>query len=174
MNTRPLTLTCSLADQVFSQAKSIGIFNLSLGLVAELARRPEIARLTLLANRSLAGQLPDGVEVRWHDTPTRGRLGRIWWDQWCAYTAAAATGNEWLLLPKGFASFARACPVRLSACVADTIHDFYRTKYPQSVSALEQWYFVRSFWGTVRHAQVLSPSVISPVARWRGSPARAG
>lgn len=155
MNDRPLTLTCSLADQAFSQAKSIGIFNLSLGLVAELARRPEIARLTLLANRTLAGHLPEGVDVRWHDAPTRGKLRRLWWDQWGAYAAAAATGNEWLFLPKGFASFVRGCPVRLAACVADTIHDFYREHYPDAVSGLEQQYFVRSFWGTVRHARVI-------------------
>lgn len=155
MNDRPLTLTCSLADQVLARAKSIGIYNLSLGLVAELARRPEVARLTLLANRTLAGHLPDGVAVRWHDMPTRGRLGRIWWDQWRSYAAAAATGNEWLLLPKGFASFTRRCPVRLATCVADTIHDFYRERYPQAVSGFEQQYFVRSFWGSVRHSQVI-------------------
>lgn len=155
MNARPLTLTCSLADQVLARAKSIGIYNLSLGLVAGLARRPEVAKLTLLANRTLAGHLPDGVEVRWHDTPTRGRLGRIWWDQWRNYTAAAATGNEWLLLPKGFASFTRRCPVRLTTCVADTIHDFYRERYPQAVSGFEQQYFVRSFWGSVQHSQVV-------------------
>ena len=134
MNARPLTLTCSLADQVLARAKSIGIYNLSLGLVAGLARRPEVAKLTLLANRTLAGHLPEGVDVRWHDTPTRGRLGRIWWDQWGAYAAAATTGNEWLLLPKGFASFTRRCPVRLTTFVSDTIHDFYREHYPQAVN----------------------------------------
>lgn len=155
MNDRPITLTCSLADQVLSRAKSIGIFNLSMGMVAELARRPEIAKLTLLANRTHAGQLPDGVEVRWDDTPARGRLGRLWWDQWRVYSAAAATGNDWLFLPKGFASFTRRCPVRLTACVADTIHDFYREHYPQAVSGFEQQYFVRSFWGTVKHARLI-------------------
>jgi len=105
MNDRPLTLTCSLADQVLSRAKSIGIFNLSMGMVAELARRPEIAKLTLLANRTHAGQLPEGVEVRWDDTPARGRLGRLWWDQWRVYSAAATTGNDWLFPAKGFRFF---------------------------------------------------------------------
>lgn len=155
MNDRPLTLTCSLADQVFAQAKSIGIYNLSLGLVCQLARRPEVARLTVLANRTLTGHLPDSVDVRWHDLPARGKLRRLWWDQWGAYSAAAATGNEWLFLPKGFASFARRCPVKLSACVADTIHDFYREHHPGAVSGLEQQYFVRSFWGTVENARVI-------------------
>ncbi len=151
----PLSLTVSLADQLFSQTKSIGIFNLSLGWVEQIARRPEISHLTVLANRSLAGRLPEQLEVRWHDAPAHGRLGRIWWDQWGVYSAAAATGNDWLFLPKGFASFARRCPVRLTVCVADTIHDFYREHYPQAVSGFEQQYFVRSFWGTVKSARVI-------------------
>lgn len=174
MNARPLTLTCSLADQLFAQTKSVGIFNLSLGLVEQLARRPEIARLTVLANRTLTGRLPGPLDVRWHDAPARGRLARIWWDQWGVYAAAMATENEWLFLPKGFASFARACPRRLAACVADTIHDFYQTQYPQSGGALERGYFVRSFWGTVRHAQVIftisdfTSGEIARLARVRG------
>ncbi|KAF0176858.1 MAG: mtfB [Limisphaerales bacterium] len=174
MNARPLTLTCSLADQLFVQTKSVGIFNLSLGLVEQLARRPEISRLTVLANRTLAGRLPGSLDVRWHDAPARGRLGRIWWDQWGVYSAATATANDWLFLPKGFASFARACPRRLAACVADTIHDFYQTRYPQSGGALERGYFVRSFWGTVRHARVIftisdfTSGEIARLARARG------
>ncbi|MFA6543563.1 MAG: glycosyltransferase [Limisphaerales bacterium] len=155
MSQPTLRLTVSLADQLFTQTKSVGIFNLSLGLVEQLARRPEVSRLTVLANRTLAGRLPDTLDVRWHDAPARGRLGRIWWDQWGVYSAAAGIDNEWLLLPKGFASFTRACPRRLAACVADTIHDFYRAHHPQATSTLERGYFVRSFWGTVRNAQVI-------------------
>lgn len=174
MKPSPLNLTVSLADQLFAQTKSVGIFNLSLGLVEQLARRPGLSRLTVLANRTLAERLPTTLDVRWHDAPTRGRLGRIWWDQCGVYSAAAATGNEWLFLPKGFSSFARRCPVRLAACVADTIHDFYRTQHPQSVNALEQWYFVRSFWGTVRHARVIltisdfTSAEVARLARARG------
>jgi glycosyltransferase involved in cell wall biosynthesis len=149
------SLTISLADQLFAQTKSVGIFNLSLGLVEHLGRRPELTPLTVLANYSLTSRLPESLDVRWHTAPTRGRWGRIWWDQLGVYAAAARTGNEWLFLPKGFASFTRACPQRLAACVADTIHDHYRVHYPQAVKPLEQWYFVRSFWGTVRHAEVI-------------------
>ena len=75
-----LTLTVSLADLDFARTKSVGIFNLSLGLVEQLSRRPELSRPTVLANRE---------------------------------------------------------------------------HHPQSVSALEQAYFVRRFWGTVRHARVI-------------------
>lgn len=155
MNARPLTLTVSLADQLFSQTKSVGIFNLSLGLVEQLSRRSELARFTVLANRSLAGRLPPHLDVRWHDGPAGSRLGRLIWDQWGVYSAAAGTGHDWLFLPKGFASFVRACPVRMAACVADTIHDHYRQHHPCAVNRYEQAYFTRSFWAAVRSAQVL-------------------
>ncbi|MBI5799866.1 MAG: glycosyltransferase [Verrucomicrobia bacterium] len=174
MKPTSLNLTVSLADQLFAQTKSVGIFNLSLGLVEQLAHRSEFSRLTVLANRTLAGRLPTTLDTRWHDTPARGRLGRIWWDQFEVYSAAAAAGNDWLFLPKGFSSFMRPCPQRLAACVADTIHDFYGAQYPQSVSPLEQWYFVRSFWGTVRHAQVIftisdfTSGEVARLARARG------
>lgn len=161
MNARPLTLTVSLADQLFSQTKSVGIFNLSLGLVEQLSRRSELARFTVLANRSLAGRLPPHLDVRWHDGPAGSRLGRLIWDQWGVYSAAAGTGHDWLFLPKGFASFVRACPVRMAACVADTIHDHYRQHHPCAVNRYEQAYFTRSF-GLLSGAHGFSsPSAIS-------------
>ena len=73
MSQPTLSLTVSLGDQLFTQTKSVGIFNLSLGLVEQLARRPEVSRLTVLANHTLAGRLPDTLDVRWHDAPARGR-----------------------------------------------------------------------------------------------------
>lgn len=152
MNAHPLTLTCSLADQLFVQTKSVGIFNLSLGLVKQFARRPEISRLTVLANRTLADRLPENLDVRWHNAPSRGRLGRIWWDQWGVYSAA--TGDGWLLLPKGFASFLRPPPQRLAVYIHDAMHCFYRQHHPRAVGQLELAYFTRSLQASLRHASV--------------------
>jgi len=149
-----LTLTVSLADQVFAQTKSVGIFNLSLGLIEHLSRRPELARLTVLANRSLTGRLPARIGVRWHDGPACGRLRRMFWDQWSVYAAAAATGNDWLFLPKGFASFLRPPPRRLAVYIHDAMHGFYRQHHPKAISRLELAYFSRSLQASLRHAQV--------------------
>ncbi len=138
-----LKITFSLADQSFTKTKSIGIFNLSLGLVRALQDRSEIERLDILANSSLAHLVKPARNTRiWiHETGLSGPAGRILWDQWSAYSQARRLGNEWLFLPKGFASFIRPAPGRMAAGVADTIHDFYRRRHPDAVSSFEDRYF---------------------------------
>lgn len=153
----PLALTYALADQHFQRAKSVGILNVSLGLLRGLMRAPEIARLHLLAHPSLPlpSPVPPSVTVRHCRLPTRGRLGRLLWDQWAVYSAARDAGLPWLFLPKGFASFWRACPVRLAAYVHDTIPLYYREHYPRAYPRGEAWYFSRCFHATLRQAAVI-------------------
>jgi len=152
-----LRITYSLADQSFSQTKSIGIFNMSLALARHLQGRAEVERLHLLSNSGLEGLTPPAANTTTtvHDRAIGGRLGRVIWDQWELYSAARATGNDWLFLPKGFASFLRRPPMRLAACVADTIHDYYRSHYPNAVSGLEDRYFDLSLKATLRHAKLI-------------------
>jgi glycosyltransferase involved in cell wall biosynthesis len=83
------------------------------------------------------------------------RLGRIVWDQTGAYAAAARLEADWLMLPKGFASFSRRPPIRVASYVHDTIGDYYRRQYPQSVSRLEAWYFDQSLRATLRHSRLI-------------------
>src|SRR5271163_1519378 len=117
------SITYSLADQCFTRTKSVGIFNFSIDLLNVLARRPQCPPLTVLANSSLRDKLalPATARSQFHDLALRGSLGRIWWDQVAVYAAARRSGNEWLLLPKGFASFAQRCPVRLAPIVHDVL-----------------------------------------------------
>jgi glycosyltransferase involved in cell wall biosynthesis len=131
--------------------------NLSVQLVPFLARRPEVSRMTVLSNRTLQDRLqaPPEVPVHKHDVPVRNKLGRIYWDQWGAYDAARRLGNQWLYLPKGFASFCRACPVKLVTCVADANHDYYAEHYPGRVPRFEMWYFQQSVRGTIRHSDLI-------------------
>jgi glycosyltransferase involved in cell wall biosynthesis len=153
----PLALTYALADQHFERTKSVGILNLSRGLLRGLMLHPATNRLTVLANPSfpLPSPPPPTVEVRQHRLPLRGRLGRLLWDQWGVYTAAKAAGQPWLLLPKGFASFLRICPVQLAAYVHDTIPLFYRERYPQAYPRGEAWYFTRCLHATLRQAKII-------------------
>ena len=146
-----------MADQSFALAKSVGIFNVSMDLLHALARRPQCRSLTLLANQSLREEiaLPATARVEFHDLAVRGRLGRIWWDQFAAYAAARRSGNDWLLLPKGFASFARRCPVRLAPFIHDVLQDHYDRHYPFEVSQLEAAYFRASLRASLRQADVI-------------------
>jgi len=127
-----LTLTVSLADQQFARTKTIGVLNVSLGLCRALSRLPAVSRLTLLANPSLP-QIGDPNSPGLQRLEFTGveRFRRLWWDQFGVYRAARRVGNEWLLLPKGFASFLRRCPVKL----ATYVHDGMQAASPGRVSA---------------------------------------
>lgn len=152
-----MTLTYSLADQNFRQTKSIGILNLSVQLLEELARTESFERLVVLGNSTLSEQLrlPAGTDVRLRDEAIGGRLGRMWWDQWKVYAEARRAGTEWLFLPKGFASFLARPPVKLAVYAHDAVHDYYRRRHPKSVPFLERHYFEKSLLGVLRHARVI-------------------
>jgi glycosyltransferase involved in cell wall biosynthesis len=147
----------SIADQNFARGKSLGILNVSMNLLRELARQPGISSLTVLSNSTLEADLhlPGKVVIRHHDEAIAGRVRRMIWDQWGVYRAAAREGSEWLFLAKGFASFMRRCPVKLAAVVYDAMTDYYDTHYPGVVPHLENLYFQKSILATLRNADVI-------------------
>jgi glycosyltransferase involved in cell wall biosynthesis len=152
-----LSLAYSIADQNFDQTKSLGILNLSLQLGAVLSARSEIQTFELFSNSSLGawdGQFA-GRPIHCFDEAYATRLGRMLWDQRRVYREARKHHVQWLLLPKGFASFCRRPPVKLAAYVHDVIGDWYRQRYPAAVSPGEAWYFRRSLLATLRHATVI-------------------
>jgi len=150
---RPLTLGYSVADQSLRQSKSIGILNVSLGLLPALAARGELSSIIAFSNASLG--VPPGVQVQTHDAVADNRLARLWWDQAGVYRCAKKAGCDWLLLLKGFSSFLVRPPVKLAVYVHDAMHDFYRSQYPGGFSGFEKWYFARAFAATLRHADLI-------------------
>ena len=147
----------SMADQNFALTRSPGIFKLSTGLAECLAARPEARPFTLLGNSSLAGclRLPKTASFRIYDQPLANRIQRILWDQGGVYRAARRCGSEWLVLPKGFASFLQRCPMKLATYVHDTMHEFYRTRYPGVMSRAEMFYFQRSLLASICRSRVI-------------------
>ncbi|MGP8200412.1 MAG: glycosyltransferase [Limisphaerales bacterium] len=147
----------SVSDQSFERAKSIGILNVSLGLLEGLAKQSGVEKLVVFSNSSLT--LPDAVGhkqvVRNYNSPAHGRLARLVWDQWRVYQAAAKTGCDWLFLPKGYASFIAAPPIKLAAYVHDAMQDFYSSHYPGTVSRAEEWYFDHCMAATLRQASII-------------------
>jgi glycosyltransferase involved in cell wall biosynthesis len=152
-----LGLSYSMADQHFERGKSVGIFNVSRGLAARLARHLEIHNFTIFVNDSLLGalDLPPHARIQTCNSAARSRIGRVLWDQLGVYREARRSKNEWLLLAKGFASFVAPCPVQLAAIVYDTMLDYYEQVYPAFVSRLERWYFRQSLVATFRQARVI-------------------
>lgn len=157
MSSSVLSITYSLADQNFARTKTIGTLNLSLQLAEELAARPEVGRLKVLSNPSLRNclKVSPQMSVEEYTRPIGGAVNRMVWDQWGVYAAARRAGNEWLFLPKGYASFARRPPVKLACYLGDVMHEYYARHYPQASPWLENLYFKKSFLGSVRHADVI-------------------
>jgi glycosyltransferase involved in cell wall biosynthesis len=81
--------------------------------------------------------------------------GKVLWGLWGAYAQAKRLGNEWLFLPKGFASFAQACPVKLLSCVADTNLEYYKENYPRSIPLMERLYFDYSVRATIKTSTII-------------------
>lgn len=153
----PIKLAYSIADQNFARTKSIGILNFSSSLLAALARQPQRADVTALTNSTLTASvnLPERTAAKFFDYAADSGAGRMWWDQFGAYSAARATGAEWLFLPKGFASFARRCPLRLAVFVHDLMHDHYRRNHPGNVPITEEIYFKAALRASLRHAEIV-------------------
>ena len=157
MKSGSLSLAYSIADQNFLQTKSLGILNLSMQLAEVLSSRREIHRLDLFSNSSLRtwhAQFPQD-RVYCFDRACATRLGRMLWDQREVYDQASKHCVQWLLLPKGFASFCRKPRVKLAAYVHDVIGHWYRGRYPGTVARGEAWYFRRSLLATLRHSTVV-------------------
>ena len=150
-------LTYSLADQNFSSTKSIGIFNVSIQLLENLAKHNSFKNLTVFTNSTLHNKLrlPSNAVIQCHDEAISSRFGRILWDQSGVYKAAKNSGNRWLFLPKGFASFSRPDSLKLAAYVYDAIHDFYRVNYPGIMSWFEYKYFTQCLKATLKHSRVI-------------------
>ena len=173
-----IRLSLTLADLNVATTKSIGIFGFSVQLAQQLAQRSELERLTLFGNRTLADRLHSTGRTVFeeHNAASRSRLARIFWDQWGVYSAARRTGNEWLLLPKGFASFMRRCRVKLAAYVHDIMGEYYHHRYPRFEPRLEYLYFTHSLNATLRQARVIftnsqfSRTEIQRLAAARGLP----
>ena len=157
MKSPALSITYSLADQNFAKTKTIGTLNLSLQLAEELASRPEVNRFKVLSNPSLRDclKVSPPMAIEEHARPIGGMVNRMFWDQWGVYSAARRAGNDWLFLPKGYASFLRRPPVKLACYLGDVMHEYYARHYPQAVPRLEGLYFKRSFIGSILHAKVI-------------------
>jgi glycosyltransferase involved in cell wall biosynthesis len=152
----PINLSYSLADQEFARTKSIGIWNVSTQLLEHLAARPQFGRITVFGNSAQSEiSWPGNVNVRTFDHVRGGKWSRLLWDQWGVYSAARRAGNAWLLLPKGYASFVRRCPVRLAVYVHDAMHDHYCRSYRPNPLARECVYFLRSLRAALRQARVV-------------------
>lgn len=152
----------TLADQSFAKTKSLGIFNVSRGLVRGLAACPEVEEVVVL----VSGAFDDGefagcgegrVRVEKVCVEPPSGVGRVLWDQWRVVAAVDAVGADWVLFPKGFPPLWRWPKAKVCCYVHDNIFSYYRRRGWRAFPAFERWYFPAS----LRRAAVRSDVVVT-------------
>ncbi len=127
-----MKLALSLTDQSFTATKSVGIFNVSMGLARGFMHCPEVSELHILGNEECAGAFRDAPpHVRLHllDKPVPRRFSRVFWDQWGVSRALRRLGADWALLPKGFPPFfPRLGRTKLACYVHDVNWEYYEKR----------------------------------------------
>lgn len=127
-----MKLLLSLTDQSFHATKSLGIFNVSLGLVRGLMRCSGVDELHILGNeecREFFADCPPHVHLHLADHPLPRRFSRVWWDQFGVSAAVRRIAPDWAVLPKGFPPFfPRLGRTKLACYVHDVIWEYYADK----------------------------------------------
>lgn len=125
-----MKILLSLTDQSFRATKSVGIFNVSMGLARGLMHCEGVRELHLLGNEecaeAFAEGLPEHVHLHLTDKAVPRRFGRIWWDQFGLPAAIRRIAPDWAILPKGFPPmFPRLGRTKLACYVHDVIWEYY-------------------------------------------------
>lgn len=121
----------ALTDQSFTATKSVGIFNVSMGLARGLMHSPGVSELHILGNNECAEHLaglPPHVHLHLADKPVPRRFGRVWWDQVGVCAAIRRIQPDWAILPKGFPPF---FPMLGKTKLACYLHDVNWEYYEQ-------------------------------------------
>lgn len=103
-----MKLLLTLTDQSFTATKSVGIFNVSMGLARGLMQCPQVSELHILGNNECAAAFancPPHVHLHELERPVPRRFGRVYWDQLGLPAAIRRIRPDWALLPKGYPPF---------------------------------------------------------------------
>lgn len=127
-----MKVVIALTDQSFLRTKSMGIFNVSMGLTRGLMTCPEISELHVLGNNELGGlfeDCPPHVHLHLMDKPVPRRFARVWWDQFGVSAAIRKIAPDWAIFPKGFPPyFPLLGKTKLACYVHDVGWEYYEDK----------------------------------------------
>ncbi len=124
-----MKIAIALTDQSFQRTKSMGIFNVSMGLTKGLMNHPAVTELHILGNDECKDVFPDcpsHVHLHLLDKPVPRRFGRVWWDQFGLSAVVRKIAPDWLILPKGFPPvFSLTGNTKIACYVHDVIWEYY-------------------------------------------------
>lgn len=159
-----MKVVISLTDQSFTATKSVGIFNVSVGLAHGLAACEGIRELHILANREVAPHfenMPAHVRVHLTDKPVPHRFGRLWWDQIGLPRAIRRLKPDWAILPKGVPPyFPRLGKTKLACYVHDVNWEYYARLDGATANLLPRYQHLY-FKSSLLHALKISDLVLT-------------
>lgn len=124
-----MKVAISLTDQSFMRTKSMGIFNVSIGLTRGLMSCPEIKELHILGNAECVdafSELPSHVKLHLSEKKVPRRFARVWWDQVGLCRVVRQIAPEWIILPKGIPPFfPRFGQAKMACYVHDVMWEHY-------------------------------------------------
>lgn len=129
-----MKIAIALTDQSFQRTKSMGIFNVSMGLTKGLMNHPAVTELHILGNnecKDAFSDCPPHVHLHLLDKPVPRRFGRVWWDQFGLSAVVRKIAPDWLILPKGVPPFFPLLGKTKMACyVHDVMWEHYERRSP--------------------------------------------
>ncbi len=166
-----MKLLLNLTDQDPVTTKSLGIINVSLGLLRGFAAQSEIRELHVLTNSSLGCPVKERASgtITYHraNQPPPRRWGRLLWDQWGVVRAAREITPDWLFLPKGFPPGVLSPGCRVGVYLHDVIWEYYREQTENPFPFLERVYFPWLSRVALRKADLVTTSTQWNVERMR-------
>lgn len=127
-----MKIAIALTDQSFTRTKSMGIFNVSMGLTRGLMLHPDVSELHILGNNECGAAFadcPKHVHLHLMDKPVPRRFARVWWDQFGLSAAVRKINPDWLLLPKGVPPFfPRLGNTKMACYVHDVMWEHYEQR----------------------------------------------
>lgn len=129
-----MKIAIALTDQSFQRTKSMGIFNVSMGLTKGLMQHPDVSELHILGNnecKEVFKDCPPHVHLHLLDKPVPRRFVRVWWDQFGLSAVVRKIAPDWLILPKGVPPFFPLLGKTKMACyVHDVMWEHYEQRPP--------------------------------------------
>lgn len=177
---RGLKVLISLTDQSFRATKSVGIYNVSVGLARGLAQCDDVSELHILANEEIApllADMPPHVHLHLADKAVPMRYSRVWWDQAGISRAVREIQPDWALLPKGVPPFfPRMGKTKLACYVHDVNWEYYAKLgkgTPNSLPRSQHLYFKSLLLRALRISDLVLTSTQFNKGRYRSYEPRA-
>lgn len=151
---RRYTLGVNCADLALHHGRSIGIYNLTMGLLQPLSGRDEL-RLRIYGNVHCKDDLPANAEFIPQDAVVASKVRRVIWEQAGLALETVKRPVDAVLLPKGMCPAVVRPRAKIVSYIHDGIHRFYRKFYPGYLPLVDRTYSELGIASSLRRADAI-------------------